>query len=91
MTTAIVLIEADRDSMATLGSALADIEGIAEAYTVTGEWDFVAIVRVSRHERLAEVITGQLLALPGVSRTQTLVAFEAFSKHDLEAMFSIGG
>jgi DNA-binding Lrp family transcriptional regulator len=90
MTTAIVLIECERDAMATLGSALADIEGSAEAYTVTGEWDFVAIVRVSRHERLAEVITAQLLALPGVARTQTLVAFEAFSKHDLESMFSIG-
>jgi DNA-binding Lrp family transcriptional regulator len=90
MTTAIVLIESERDAMATLGSALAGIDGIAEAYTVTGEWDFVAIVRVPRHERLAEVITGQLLALPGVTRTQTLVAFEAFSKHDLEAMFSIG-
>jgi DNA-binding Lrp family transcriptional regulator len=90
MTTAIVLIESERDAMATLGGALADIDGIAEAYTVTGEWDFVAIVRVPRHERLAEVITGQLLQLPGVTRTQTLVAFEAFSKHDLEAMFSIG-
>jgi DNA-binding Lrp family transcriptional regulator len=90
MTTAIVLIESERDAMATLGSALAGIDGIAEAYTVTGEWDFVAIVRVPRHERLAEVITGQLLQLPGVSRTQTLVAFEAFSDHDLEAMFSIG-
>ena len=90
MTCAIVLIEAERDAMATLGGALADIDGIAEAYTVTGEWDFVAIVRVPRHELLAEVITAQLLQLPGVARTQTLVAFEAFSKHDLEAMFSIG-
>jgi len=90
MTSAIVLIEAERDAMATLGSALVDIEGISEAYTVTGEWDFVAIVRVPRHELLAEVITGQLLKLSGVSRTQTLVAFEAFSKHDLESMFSIG-
>lgn len=90
MTCAIVLIEAERDAMATLGGALADIDGVAEAYTVTGEWDFVAIVRVARHERLAEIITGQLGQLPGVSRTQTLVAFEAFSKHDLESMFSIG-
>ncbi len=90
MTNAIVLIEADRSAMATLGSTLADIEGVAEAYTVTGEWDFVAIVRVPRHEMLAEVITGRLLQLPGVARTQTLVAFDVFSKHDLEAMFSIG-
>jgi DNA-binding Lrp family transcriptional regulator len=90
MTTAVVLIESDRDSMSTLGGALADLEGVAEAYSVTGEWDFVAIVRVPRHEMLADVVTGQLVKLPGVARTQTMVAFEVFSKHDLEAMFSIG-
>ena len=70
--------------------ALADLEGVAEAYSVTGEWDFVAIIRVPRHEMLAEVVTGELVKLPGVSRTQTMVAFEVFSRHDLEAMFSIG-
>ena len=43
-----------------------------------------------RHELLAEVITGQLVTLPGVTRTQTMVAFEVFSKHDLEAMFDVG-
>jgi len=91
MTNAIVLIQADRDAMAALGSALADIPGVSEAYTVTGEWDFVAIVRVARHEQLAATITGELLQLPGVVKTQTMVAFEAFSKHDLDAMFSIGG
>jgi DNA-binding Lrp family transcriptional regulator len=90
MTTAVVLIEAERDAMSTLGGALADVEGVAEAYSVTGEWDFVAIVRVPRHETLADVITGELLKLPGVARTQTMVAFEVFSKHDLESMFSIG-
>lgn len=90
MTTAIVLIEAERDALTTLGQRLAAIDGVAEAYTVTGEWDFVAIIRVPRHEMLAEVITGELIALDGVSRTQTMVAFEVFSKHDLEAMFSIG-
>jgi DNA-binding Lrp family transcriptional regulator len=90
MTTAVVLIEADRDSMSTLGGALADLEGVAEAYSVTGEWDFVAIVRVPRHEMLADVVTGELLKLPGVARTQTMVAFEVFSRHDLESMFSIG-
>jgi DNA-binding Lrp family transcriptional regulator len=91
MTTAIVLIEADRDALQTLGGVLADLDGVAEAYSVTGEWDFVAVVRVPRQEMLAEVITGELVKLPGVSRTQTMVAFEVFSRHDLEAMFSIGG
>jgi DNA-binding Lrp family transcriptional regulator len=90
VTTAIVLIEAERDALTTLGGALAGIEGVAEAYSVTGEWDFVAIVRVPRHEMLAEVITGELVKQPGVTRTQTMVAFEVFSEHDLEAMFSIG-
>ncbi len=90
MTHAIVLIEAERTALPTLGGLLADIEGVAEAYSVTGEWDFVAIVRVPRHEQLAEVVTGQVGQLPGVNRTQTMVAFEVFSRHDLEAMFSIG-
>ncbi|HSD79397.1 MAG TPA: Lrp/AsnC ligand binding domain-containing protein [Solirubrobacteraceae bacterium] len=90
MTTAIVLIEAERDALSTLGGRLADLEGVAEAWSVTGEWDFVAIVRVPRHELLADVITGQLVRLPGVTRTQTMVAFEVFSKHDLEALFDVG-
>jgi len=90
VTTAVVLIEAERDALQTLGGALADLAGVAEAYSVTGEWDFVAIVRVPRHEQLADVITGELVKLPGVTKTQTMVAFEVFSRHDLEAMFSIG-
>jgi DNA-binding Lrp family transcriptional regulator len=90
MTHAVVLIEAERDALTTLGGELAGLDGVAEAYSVTGEWDFVAIVRVPKHEQLADVITGQLVKLHGVSRTQTMVAFEVFSEHDLEAMFSIG-
>jgi DNA-binding Lrp family transcriptional regulator len=91
VTHAVVLIKAERDAMSTLGGQLADIDGVAEAYSVTGEWDFVAIIRVPRHEQLADVVMGQLVRLPGVLQTQTLVAFEAFSRHDLESMFSIGG
>ena len=72
------------------GSRFADLDGVAEAYSVTGQWDFVAIVRVPNHEDLAPAITGRLARLPGVARTYTMVAFEAFSQHDLEAMFSIG-
>lgn len=91
MTTAIVLIEAERGALMTLGGLLASIDGVAEVYSVTGEWDFVAIVRVRRHEQLAKTISGELAAVGGVQRTQTMVAFEAFSDHDLEALFSIGG
>jgi DNA-binding Lrp family transcriptional regulator len=90
MTHAVVLIEAERDALQTLGGALAELDGVAEAYSVTGEWDFVVIVRVPRHEQLADIVTGSIGQLPGVSRTQTMVAFEVFSKHDLDALFSIG-
>ncbi|HEX2398186.1 MAG TPA: Lrp/AsnC ligand binding domain-containing protein [Solirubrobacteraceae bacterium] len=90
MTHAIVLIAAERTALPTLGGILADVEGVGEAYSVTGEWDFVAIVRVPEHERLADVVTNRIGQLEGVTRTQTMVAFEAFSRHDLEALFSIG-
>jgi DNA-binding Lrp family transcriptional regulator len=63
---------------------------VAEAYSVTGEWDFVAIVRVPDHEQLAEVVTGGISGLSGVVKTQTMVAFAAYSRHDLEALFAIG-
>ncbi|MHB8490845.1 MAG: Lrp/AsnC family transcriptional regulator [Solirubrobacteraceae bacterium] len=90
LTHAVVLIEAERNALPTLGSTLADIDGVAEAYSVTGEWDFVAIVRVSDHEQLAQVVTGQIGQLPGVVSTRTMVALASFSRHDLERMFSIG-
>ena len=90
MTHAIVLIEAERSAMPTLGGALAGVEGVAEAYSVTGEWDFVAIMRVRTQEELAPLITGSLAQLEGIKRTHTMVAFEVFSEHDLEALFSIG-
>ena len=90
MTHAIILIEAERSAMATLGGALADVPGVGAAYSVTGEWDFVVLVHLERHEQLAEVVTDGISALPGVAKTHTMVAFEAFSKHDLEALFDLG-
>ena len=90
MTHAIVLIEAERDAMATLGSDLAALEGVGAAYSVTGDWDFVVILHLERHEQLAELVTSKLTALSVVIKTQTMVAFEAFSRHDLESLFSIG-
>ena len=90
MTHAIVLIEAERDAMSMLGGQIADIEGVAESYSVTGAWDFVAIVRVRAHEQLADVVQTGIAGLAGVVKTQTMVAFEAFSRHDLEALFAVG-
>jgi DNA-binding Lrp family transcriptional regulator len=90
VTHAIVLINAERDYLTRLGGHLAEVDGVAEAYSVTGEWDFVAILRVPEGDDLAAVVTERLARLPGIAKTLTLVAFEAYSKHDLEAMFDLG-
>ena len=90
MVTAIVLIEAERAAIAKLGPALADVQGVAEVYSVTGEFDFVAILRVKNHEEIADIVTSKLSQVPGITKTHTHVAFKVYSKHDLEAMFSVG-
>jgi len=90
VTHAIVLIQSDRSALATLGGELADIDGVAEAYSVTGEWDFVAVLRLRHSDDLAQVVTGNISQLSGVVRTSTMVAFEVYSRHDLEALFSVG-
>jgi DNA-binding Lrp family transcriptional regulator len=90
VTHAIVLIEAERSAIEKLGGALADVDGVAEAYSVTGEWDFVAMLRVREPAEVAEVVTHRFAGLDGIKRTHTMVAFEVFSQHDLEALFSIG-
>jgi DNA-binding Lrp family transcriptional regulator len=90
MTHAIVLINAEREYLPRLGGHLAEVDGVTEAYSVTGEWDFVAILRVPEGESLANVVTERLARLPGIAKTLTMVAFETYSKHDLEAMFDLG-
>jgi DNA-binding Lrp family transcriptional regulator len=91
VTHAVVLIRAERQALGSLGGQLAEIEGVSEAYSVTGEWDFVAMVRVADPEQLAKVVTESLAQLPGIARTYTMTAFRTFSEHDLEAMFALGG
>jgi DNA-binding Lrp family transcriptional regulator len=90
MVTAVVLVKANRQGVGTLGPKLAEVDGVAEVYTVTGDWDFVAIVRVREHDDLAKTVTQGLLGLDGIERTSTMVAFQQFSSHDLEAMFGLG-
>jgi DNA-binding Lrp family transcriptional regulator len=90
VTHAIVLIRTERAALATLGGELADIDGVSQVYSVTGEWDFVAIVRVHDAEQLQQLVTARIAVLKGVEHTETMVAFEAYSRHDLEALFSVG-
>lgn len=90
MVTAIVLIKCDVHQVPETAQALADMADISEVYSVAGEYDLVAIVRVSRHEDLADVVTGEIGRVPTVTATETLTAFRAYSRHDLDSLFSIG-
>ncbi|HXD59143.1 MAG TPA: Lrp/AsnC ligand binding domain-containing protein [Thermoleophilaceae bacterium] len=90
MTHAVILISAEREALPVLGGRLADVEGVTEAWSVTGEWDFVALIRVAQPDQLADVVTNKLGRLEGIANTYTMVAFEVFSQHDLDAMFSLG-
>lgn len=87
---AVVLIECDIDRIPEAAEAIAGVPGVSEVYSVTGEFDLVAIVRVPGHDDLARVIPGAVAKLEGVERTETLIAFQAYSRHDLDRLFSIG-
>jgi len=90
MVTAFVLIVAERDKIAETAEALTEIDGIAEVYSVAGQCDLVAVIRAKTNDQLADVVTERMLKMPSIESTQTLIAFQAYSKHDLERMFSIG-
>ena len=90
MLAAFVLIDAEPARVADLPSELADVDGVAEVYSVAGECDIVAIVRVRKHEELAEVVTRRISALDGIVATRTMVAFKAYSERDLAALWDLG-
>jgi DNA-binding Lrp family transcriptional regulator len=90
MVHAFVLIDAEPPRIAALAGELAEVAGVAEVYSVAGEADLVAVVRVRRHDELADVVTRRIAGLPGIVATRTLIAFQAYSRHDLEAMFDLG-
>ncbi len=87
---AVVLVQCEIDEIPEAAQAIADIEGVSEVYSVAGEFDLVAIVRVAHHDDLATVIPGRIAKVEGVVRTETLIAFQVYSKHDLDRLFSIG-
>ncbi len=90
MVNAIVLIRASRQAINDLAGKLLEIKGVAEVYSVAGEWDLVAMVRAKDNEQMAQIVTQQMLKLKDIEKTQTLVAFRAFSQYDLEKMFDLG-
>lgn len=90
MVTAIVLINTARGRVNEVADRLADLPGISEVFSVGGRYDLVAIIRVHANEELAGLVTDHLARTEGITATETLIAFRAHSRHDLDAMFSIG-
>jgi DNA-binding Lrp family transcriptional regulator len=90
MVSAMVLIECEKAAINETAEALAALPGISEVFSVAGRVDLVAVIRVPENEQLAELVTNRMLAVPGITHTETLIAFRVFSRHDLERMFSIG-
>ena len=90
MITTIVLIKCDPKAIPQTAVKLAGIDGVTEVYSVSGEWDLVAIVKVAEYERIAQVVTEEFARVPGIERTQTLTAFRAYSRQDLEQAWDIG-
>lgn len=90
MITAIVFVNADVARIPEVAEQIAGLDGVSEVYSVTGQIDLIAMVRVRDHDQVAAVVADQLNKVPGVLETETHIAFRAYSKHDLEAAFSLG-
>lgn len=90
MVTAIILMTVDRTRIQATAEKLAEYDGISEVYSVSGEFDLAAVVRVKSNDDLAELVTERLALVDAISETHTMLAFRAYSRHDLETMFSIG-
>ena len=90
MITAVVLINAAVDAIPEIAERVSEIGGVSEVYSVAGDVDLIAVVRVREFDQVAEVIAGRINKVPGVLETDTHIAFRAYSRHDLEAAFSLG-
>ena len=90
MITALVLMNVARDAVNETAQHLLAIPGVAEVYSVTGEWDLVCVLRLANYEDLATVVTERMIAISGIRRTQTMMAFKAYSREDLEQAWDLG-
>jgi len=90
MVTAFVLINAERQRIAQAAQEILGVEGVTEVYSVAGPYDLVAVVRVRQNDQLAKVVTENLIAVAGIVKTTTLIAFRQYSRYDLERMFALG-
>lgn len=87
--TSIILLTIDRHKVNEVAQKLTDVPGISEVYSVSGNYDLVVIVRVPTNDELADLVTNRFVQIDGIKTTDTMLAFKAYSKHDLESMFSV--
>ena len=90
MVNAILLIKVERGRVVEVAETLAGVNGVSEVYSVAGRYDLVAMLRVRQPEDMARLVTGDIVKVGGIRETETLTAFQAYSRHDLEAAFSLG-
>lgn len=90
MVTALVLMNVERSAVNSTAQELLAIPGVSEVYSVTGEYDLVAVLHLAKYEDLANVVTERMIALSGITHTQTMMAFKAYSREDLEQAWDIG-
>ncbi len=90
MVTAIVLLNVERNAVNSVAEKLVEVRGITEVYSVAGQYDLAVMIRVKDNDAMAEVVTEKMLAIDEITASETLIAFRAYSKHDLDSMFSIG-
>jgi DNA-binding Lrp family transcriptional regulator len=90
MVTTIVLINTKHGHINSVAEALVEMQGVSEVYSVGGRYDLVAVIRVATNEAMADLVTNAMLQLPNIEKTETLIAFKAYSQHDLERMFAVG-
>lgn len=90
MVTSIILINTERTKINEVAEQLVEMNGISEVYSVSGNYDLIAIVRVPSNDDLAHLVTERLRKIESILETETMLAFKAFSRHDLEAMFAVG-
>lgn len=90
MVTAVVMVTTEAERVQETAQAMLEVEGVTEVYSVTGPYDLVAMVRLSDFERLADVVPERLAQVPGIARTETMVAFRCYSNYDLDRVWSLG-
>ena len=90
MISAVVLLNVQRGQVDETAQSLLEIEGVAEVYSVTGEYDLVALLRLQHYEDLADVVTSRIVKIPTIVKTNTLMAFQRYSKADLQQAWDIG-